>query len=168
MTICSLNLNFKRRCNCKKCNPRNEGCPELLLLYGAVEAEYRCFHVFQERILPTPAYSCLWILAGGSNDVAESPPWRCSGMLARLPISNSSFDPKKISWCVWKPFVLSQSKHERFPHHPHLVSIQNPVHPSTGLRANGVLNAQLRILGLPAGKRAFTVAWGITTWSGSG
>ncbi len=25
------------------------------------------------------------------------------------------FQPRKISWSVWKPFVLSLSKHERFP-----------------------------------------------------
>ena len=45
---------------------------------------------------------------------------------------------KKICWIVWKPFVLSQSKHERLPHlHPFGENSKIPL-PFDGLRANGI------------------------------
>ena len=55
--------------------------------------------------------------------------------------------PKKISWIVWKPFVLSQSKHERLPHlHPFGEHSKIPL-PFDMLRRTGFWNAQLIFLG---------------------
>jgi len=47
--------------------------------------------------------------------------------------------PKKISWILWKPFVLSLLKHERLPHiHPFGEHFKIPL-PFDRLRGNGIL-----------------------------
>ena len=49
--------------------------------------------------------------------------------------------PKKISWDVWKPFVLSLSKHERFPHSQPFGEHSKLRSPSTDWRTEfGMLN----------------------------
>ncbi|MGR9053988.1 MAG: hypothetical protein ACU84J_15195 [Gammaproteobacteria bacterium] len=54
------------------------------------------------------------------------------------PLGAKAVYPKKVSWRAWNPFVLSLSKREWILRTTHSVSILNPAHPSTGLRANSI------------------------------